>query len=58
MPEFIKTAEVIGNIAEKAYNVGKFVVSRLQGGGWSDILHEERPANIQVHEGNIGRGEE
>lgn len=42
MPEFIKTAEVIGNVAQRAYKAGKFVVERLSGGGgWSDIPHPE-----------------
>lgn len=59
MPEFIKTAEVVGNIAERVFNVGKFVVDRLQGGAWAGIGHEEHPspANIQVHEGNIVKGD-
>ena len=60
MPEFIKTAEVVGKIAQTTYNVGKFVLDRLQGGAWAGIGHEEHPspASIQVHEGNIERGEE
>lgn len=45
MPEFIKTAEVVGNIAQRVYGVGKFVVDRLAGGGWDNLPHgEPRPA--------------
>lgn len=68
MPEFIKTAEVIGNFAESVYNVGKFVVDRLaMNHGWSDLPHPEpRPATppVRAHftylggENNIDRGEE
>lgn len=46
MPEFIRSAEVIGVVAEKAYNVGKFVLGHLKGGAWGDTANEITPANI------------
>lgn len=63
MAEFIKTAEVIGNVAKTVYNVGSYVTKHVAErlftpGGWSDITQEVGPANIQVHEGNIVKGEE
>ena len=63
MPEFIKTAEVVGNIAKTTYNIGRFttqfVAERLfTPGGWSEVAQDVQPANIQVYEGNIERGEE
>ena len=59
MPEFIKTAEVIGNVAQKIYHVGQFVTERLfTPGGWSNVAPEVEPANIQVHEANIIKGDE
>jgi hypothetical protein len=57
--DFIKTAEVIGNIAQKVYGVGRFVTQRLfVPGGWVGVAPEETPANIQVHEANLIKGEE
>lgn len=41
MPELIRTAEVVGNVARVAYNAGKFVVDQLTGGGWSNLPHGE-----------------
>lgn len=64
MPEFIKTAEVVGNIAQRAFGVGQFVVDRLvKMDGWLHQSHFDatpvvEPANIQVYESNIIRGEE
>lgn len=39
--------------------VAKFIGERLVGGAWANVVpHEEQPANIQVHEGNINKGEQ
>lgn len=67
MPEFIKTAEVIGNIAEKVYHVGKYVVDTFKGGAWAELPHGELAeprlpvrANITYYhsEDNLIKGEE
>lgn len=63
MPDFIKTAEVIGRGCEKlynaevyAFNVGKAAVKFTQErlftpGGWAGVAPPaEQPASIQVHE--------
>lgn len=56
MPEFIKTAEVIGNIAEKAYKVGKFVVSRFQGGAWGETA-DQMEVPVKANLTYFGTGE-
>lgn len=52
--EFIKTAEVIGNVAEKIFHAGQFVVKQFQGGAWTDLpplpqgeVHRPVRANIE-----------
>lgn len=57
MPEFIKTAEVIGNVAQKVHGLAKFVTERVVGiGAWAEMsekVHEPSPANIQVREAQL-----
>jgi hypothetical protein len=55
MPEFIRTAEVMGDILGKAYNVGKFVLEHLKGGAFGDLAEDIKPAKIIYHP---ERGEE
>ena len=53
MPEFIKTAEVIGNVAKATYDLGSFVAKRLfTVGAWTGEQFQPSvdPANIQVHD--------
>jgi hypothetical protein len=48
--ELIRTAEVIGNIAEKAYHVGSFVVDKLKGGAWGETAESmDVPVTAQMH---------
>lgn len=48
MSEFIKTAEVIGNLAQRAYNVGQFVMERFKGGAWSNVAPQEPQVEAQM----------
>ena len=65
MPEFIKTAEVVGNVARTVYELGKFVTERMIPGGWAGLAGDEASRELRDHqlplfqEGeNIIRGEE
>jgi hypothetical protein len=48
MPEFIKTAEVIGNVAQRAYGVGKFVMKHVQVGGWGETATDIQPPHVNI----------
>lgn len=58
MPEFIRTAEVVGKAAKAVYDVGNFVVTRLIPGAWGELGakygeavggYEPHPASIQYY---------
>lgn len=42
MAELIKFWETVGNIAERAFKVGQFVVDHVNTGGWADLPHAEQ----------------
>lgn len=62
--ELPKPTEVVKDIGHVAYNVGRFVLDRVQHGAWIHQPHFDsdpvvRPANIQVYpQENIIKGEE
>lgn len=57
--ELPKPVEVVKDVAEIAYNVGKFTVDRLVGGHWGELASNISKANIQIHTGeNVVKGEE
>lgn len=58
MAELIKTFEVAGNVAERAYNIGKFVMDRLQVGAWAETANKIKAAVKPEAEDNIVRGSE
>lgn len=56
MSEFIKTAEVVGNVAEKVFRAGKFVVNQFKIESWAKLPGDPTPrvgpppapANVQI----------
>lgn len=58
--ELRQTAEALArDTLAVASHVGSFVAERLfTPGGWSNVAPEVEPANIQVYEGNLIKGEE
>lgn len=52
MSEGIKAWEVAGNVAERAYSVGKatvgFVMERLTVGGWGSTADAIQPPHVSV----------